>query len=301
MSNSDGDDFPLYMTTVNVKEGKDVQLEVVYQGEAAGIDNVLLIGNNNNLESDITKAIVFTKAEKGSSFIISFPIWEDGTFLAVVEKEGKYIYEPGEDHNIVFRGRGIFLDLRKIFHLSKDMEVPKSKVKKKKEEAKVTEEAEISASTDDFEIPAEYDDSNMLTLKPKDFRVFGPQLKTNLLQLLDYLENKKSQQLIFDTVILPDIARSLKQCISEEARASVYEICFPIIIFVEKALIYGGMIHEQVESDERYEKYQKEVLNKINEEKKKIKNTEFLNSTDVIKREYDDDVHELKMRLRKEI
>jgi len=301
MSSSDGDDFPLYMYSVNVKEAEDVQLEVVYQGESAGIDNVFLIGKKNNLVSDITKAIVFTKTKEGSAFTITFPIWEDGTFQAVVEKEGKYIYEPGEAHNIVFRGKGVFLDLRKIFHLSKDIELPKGLPKEKTKKAKKVKEEEIPKVEEDLELPTAYDEDNMLTLKPRDFRIFGPELKNNLIQMLEYLENKKSQKLIFDKVILPDISRSLKQCISEEARASVYDLCFPIIIFVEKALILGGMIHEQVEDEERYERYQKEVLANIKEVKKKIKSAEFLNSTDVIKREYDDDVHELKMRLRREI
>ncbi len=301
MSSSDGDDFPLYMYSVNVKEDKDVQLEVVYQGESAGIDNVFLIGKKNNLVSDIAKAVVFTKAKEGSSFTISFPIWEDGTFQAVVEKEGKYIYEPGEAHNIVFRGRGVFLDLRKIFHLAKDIELPKGLPKEKTKKAKKAEKEETPKVEEDISLPSAYDDDNMLTLKPKDFRVFGPELKNNLIQLLEYLENKKSQKLIFDRIILPDISRSLKQCISEEGRASVYDLCFPIIIFVEKALIFGGMIHEQVEDEDRYHKYQNEVVANIKETKKKIKNTEFLHSTDVIKREYDDDVHELKMRLRREI
>ena len=301
MSSSDGDDFPLYMYSVNVKEDKDVQLEVVYQGESAGIDNVFLIGKKNNLVSDITKSIVFTKAAEGSAFTISFPIWEDGTFQAVVEKEGKYIYEPGEAHNIVFRGRGVFLDLRKIFHLSKDIELPKGLPKEKAKKTKKEKKEDLPPAKEEVSLPSAYDEENMLTLKPKDFRVFGPELKNNLIQLLEYLENKKSQQLIFDKIILPDISRSLKQCISEEGRASVYDLCFPIIIFVEKALILGGMIHEQVEDEERYEKYQNEVVANIKEIKKNIKNTEFLHSTDVIKREYDDDVHELKMRLRREI
>ncbi|MCG3225079.1 MAG: hypothetical protein H7647_11470, partial [Candidatus Heimdallarchaeota archaeon] len=47
--------------------------------------------------------------------------------------------------------------------------------------------------------------------------------------------------------------------------------------------------------------YQKEVVNNIPESIKRIKNTEFRNSTDLIKKEYDDDVHELQNRLREEI
>ncbi|MHA1483122.1 MAG: hypothetical protein ACTSQA_06770, partial [Candidatus Heimdallarchaeaceae archaeon] len=129
----------------------------------------------------------------------------------------------------------------------------------------------------------------------------GPDLKNNMFQLLDYLSNPKSQQLIFDQVILPDIARNLKQCIAEEARASVYDICFPVIIFIEKALILSGMIHEEVLDEDNLQRYQKEVVDKIPETVKRIKNIEFRNSTDLIKKEYDDDVHELQNRLREEI
>ena len=112
---------------------------------------------------------------------------------------------------------------------------------------------------------------------------------------------RKLLERFFDTVILPDIARSLKQCIVDEARASVYDICFPIIIFVEKALILSGMIHEEVLDEENYEKYKKEVVEKIPEVMKRLKNIEFRHSTDLIKKEYDDDTHTLRNRMREEI
>ena len=300
MSGTSEDDFPLYMSSVNVKEDKNVELELAYSGDYAGIDNIFLIGNKNDLVSDLGKAKVFTKEEKPFvTFKITIPIWEDGNFQAVVEKEGKYIYEPGEAHNLVFRGRGIFLDLRKIFHLTSDVKPPKSKKvsKKDKKAKKVQEEIPI----EDSGLPQAYDEANMLSLMPRDFKIFGPDMKDNMLQLLDYLSNSKSQQLICDKIILPDIARSLKQCIAQEGRASVYDICFPVIIFVEKALILSGMIHEEVVDEENIQRYQKEVVNKIPEIAKRIKNTEFRNSTDLIKKEYDDDVHELKNRFREEI
>jgi len=300
MSGTSEDDFPLYMSSVNVKEDKNIELELSYSGDYAGIDNVFLIGNKNGLVSDLGTAKVFTKEEEPFvTFKITIPIWEDGNFQAVVEKEGKYIYEPGETHSLVFRGRGVFLDLRKIFHLTSDVKPPKDeKVSKKdKKEKKAQKEIPI----EDSGLPRAYDENNTLSLMPRDFKIFGPDMKNNMLQLLDYLSNSKSQQLICDKVILPDIARSMKQCIAQEGRASVYDICFPVIIFVEKALILSGMIHKEVVDEENLQRYQKEVVNKIPEITKRIKNTEFRNSTDLIKREYDDDVHELQNRLREEI
>ena len=295
------DDFPLYMTSVNVEENDYVEIVIVYQGEDPEIDNVYLIGDKNNLSSDITAAKTFSKEGTARvTYTTKFPIWEDGTFQAVAEKGGTYIYEPGEAHNIVFRGKGIFLDLRKIYHLTKKIKKPKkgdlekAAPKKKKEE---TPEAIIEDET----IEPAFDANNMLSLQPKDFKIFGPDMKNILLQLLDYLANEKSQKLFVDEVILPDIARNLKLCISEEGRASVYDICFPIVIFIEKALILSGMIHNQHLDDEKYEKYKREVVDRIDEVRSLIKATEFRHATDLIKKEYDDDVHELKMRLREEI
>ena len=301
MSDIGSDDFPLYMSSVTIEEKENVEIVVIYEGEGAGIDNVLLIGKKNNLQQDITKASLFTKEDKvgRAAYKITFPIWEDGSFQAVVEKEGKFIYEPGEAHNLVFRGRGVFLDLRKIFHLTKDIEKPKEKAKKKgkkAEEEAATEEVEVKQ----VESPA-YDDYNMLTLKPKDFKIFGPELKGKLIQVLDYLENDKSQNLVFDTVILPDVARSLKICMNEELRASVYDLCFPVMIFIEKALILSNMIHNQLEKDESKERYKREVVDKIPAVRKTIEVSEFHRSTDLIKREYDDDIHAHKMRLYEEI
>ena len=303
MSDS-SDDFLLYMSSAIVNEGKQVELVVIYEGYGEGIDRVLLIGNKNGLPSDITKAILFEKGDKASraSFEITFPIWEDGTFQAVVEKQGNYIYEPGEAHNIVFRGRGVFLDLRKIYHLSKDVSAPKETKKAKKDKKSETQTEQTSTQVvEETVIAPAYDDFNMLSLKPKDFRIFNPELKNYLLQLLDYLDNAKSKQLVFDTVILPDIARSLKLCISEEGRASVFDICFPIIILIEKALIFSGMIYNQIKGENSHEKYKKEVTDKIPEIRKKIKTAEFRAATDLIKKEYDDDIHELKSRFFDEI
>jgi hypothetical protein len=300
MSGTNEDDFPLYMSSVNVKEDKNVELELTYSGEYTGIDNIFLIGNKNGLVSDLGKAKVFTKEEEPFvTFKITIPIWEDGNFQAVVEKEGKYIYEPGEAHNIVFRGRGIFLDLRKIFHLTSDVKPPKGEKVPKKDKKAIKAQEEIQI--EDSGLPQAYDEENMLSLMPRDFKIFGPDMKNNMLQLLDYLANSKCKQLICDRVILPDIARSLKQCIAQEGRASVYDICFPVIIFIEKALILSGMIHKEVVDEENLQRYQKEVVNNIPESVKRIKNTEFRNSTDLIKKEYDDDVHELRNRLREEI
>ncbi len=300
MSGTNEDDFPLYMSSVNVKEDKNVELELTYSGEYTGIDNIFLIGNKNGLVSDLGKAKVFTKEEEPFvTFKITIPIWEDGNFQAVVEKEGKYIYEPGEAHNIVFRGRGIFLGLRKIFHLTSDVKPPKGEKVPKKDKKAIKAQEEIQI--EDSGLPQAYDEENMLSLMPRDFKIFGPDMKNNMLQLLDYLANSKCKQLICDRVILPDIARSLKQCIAQEGRASVYDICFPVIIFIEKALILSGMIHKEVVDEENLQRYQKEVVNNIPESVKRIKNTEFRNSTDLIKKEYDDDVHELRNRLREEI
>jgi len=291
------DDFPLYLSSVKVIENDQVELHLEYRGEVGDIENAFLIGNKNNLSSDITNANVLSKGRV--LFKIAFPIWEDGSFQIVVEKGGAYIYEPGEAHNIVFRGRGVFLDLRKIFHLSKDAAVPsvaETDVSEEVQEVTDIEEVEVA---EEVLVPA-YDEENMLSLKPKDFRIFSPEMKNNLTLLLDYLGNEKSKNLIFDEAILPDIARNLKQCISAEGRASVYDICFPIIIFIEKALILGGMIHQPLLTEEKIERYQKEVIAKIDEVRSLIKATEFRSSTDLIKKEYDDDVHELKMRLRNE-
>ncbi|MHA2309134.1 MAG: hypothetical protein ACXABJ_07645 [Candidatus Heimdallarchaeaceae archaeon] len=295
------DDFPLYMSSINVKENDYVEIVVVYQGEDPEIDNVFLIGDKNNLSSDITAAKMFSKEGTARiSYTISFPIWEDGTFQAVAEKEGKYIYEPGEAHNIVFRGKGVFLDLRKIYHLTKKVKKPKKgELEKTQTEGKAEEIPEVTIEEETIE-PA-FDADNMLSLQPKDFKIFTPELKNSLLQLLDYLANEKSQKLFFDVVILPDIARNLKLCISEEGRASVYDICFPFVIFIEKALILSGMIHNQLLVEENYERYKREVVDKIEEVRSIIKATEFRHTTDLIKKEYDDDVHELKMRLREEI
>ena len=295
------DDFPLYMSSINVKENDYVEIVVVYQGEDPGIDNVFLIGDKNNLSSDITAAKMFSKEGTARiSYTISFPIWEDGTFQAVAEKEGKYIYEPGEAHNIVFRSKGVFLDLRKIYHLTKKVKKPKKgELEKAQTEGEVEKIPEVAIVEETIE-PA-FDADNMLSLQPKNFKVFVPELKNSLLQLLDYLANEKSQKLFFDVVILPDIARNLKLCISEEGRASVYDICFPFVIFIEKALILSGMIHNQLLDEEKYERYKREVVDKIEEVRSMIKATEFRHTTDLIKKEYDDDVHELKMRLREEI
>jgi len=301
MSDIGSDDFPLYMSSAFIEEKENVEIVVIYEGEGVGIDNVLLIGKSNNLQQDISKAALFTKEDKvgRAAYKISFPIWEDGSFQAVVEKEGKFIYEPGEAHNLVFRGRGVFLDLRKIFHLSKEIQKPKQKTKKKGKEAAeevVTEEPEIKHT----EAPA-YDDFNMLSLKPKDFKIFTPELKGKLIQVLDYLENDKSQSLVFDTVILPEVARSLKICINEELRASVYDVCFPVIIFIEKALIFSNMIHNQLEKEESKERYKREVIERIPEFRKTLEVTEFHRATDLIKRDYDDDIHSLKMKFYEEI
>ncbi|MHA2357274.1 MAG: hypothetical protein ACXABK_00710 [Candidatus Heimdallarchaeaceae archaeon] len=292
------DDFPLYLSSVKVIENDKVELHLEYRGEVGDIENAYLIGTKNNLSSDISNASVLSKGRV--LFKIAFPIWEDGTFQIVIEKGGSYIYEPGEAHNIVFRGRGVFLDLRKIFHLSKDAPVPSvAEAVVSEEIQEVTEVVGLDATERDLE-PA-YDEENMLSLQPKDFRIFGPEMKSNLLSLLEYFENEKSKNLVFDEAILPDIARNLKQCISAEGRASVFDICFPIIIFIEKALIFAGMIHKPMLTEEKSEKYQKEVIDKIEEVRSLIKVTEFRSSTDLIKKEYDDDVHELKMRLREEI
>lgn len=301
MSDIGSDDFPLYMSSVKVEETDKAEIIVIYEGDGTGIDNVLLIGKNNNLPQDISKATLFVKEDKvgKAAYKIAFPIWEDGSFQAVVEREGNYIYEPGEAHNIVFRGRGIFLDLRKIFHLAKEIEKPKKKTKKKE---KIVIEESIPKKTEVKQTePPAYDDYNMLTLKPKNFRIFGPELKGNLIQALDYLENEKSQSMIFDNVILPDLARSLKICINEELRASVYDVCFPVIIFIEKALILSNMIHNQLEKEESKERYKREVVDKIPEVRKTIQVTKFHRATDLIKRDYDDDIHALKMRFYEEI
>ncbi|MCG3219868.1 MAG: hypothetical protein H7641_00680 [Candidatus Heimdallarchaeota archaeon] len=295
------DDFPLYMSSVNVKENDYVEIVVIYQGEDPGIDNVFLIGDKNNLSSDITAAKMFSKEGTARiSYTISFPIWEDGTFQAVAEKEGKYIYEPGETHNIVFRGNNVFLDLRKIYHLKKKLKKPKKgDLEKAQEEEEAEKAPEVTIEEETIE-PA-FDADNMLSLQPKDFKAFVPELKNSLLQLLDYLANEKSQKLFFDVVILPDIARNLKLCISEEGRASVYDVCFPFVVFIEKALILSGMIHNQILDEEKYERYKREVVDKIKEVRSMIKATEFRHTTDLIKKEYDDDVHELKTRFREEI
>lgn len=311
MSDS-SDDFPLYMSSVTVNEGKQVELIVVYEGYGEGIDKVLLIGQKNNLPTDITKAMLFEKGEKVSraSFEITFPIWEDGSFQAVVEKQGKYIYEPGEAHNLVFRGRGVFLDLRKIYHLSKDISPPKQAKKEKKDKKDKKEDVSqeqlpaqepIEAVASPAVVAPAYDDFNMLSLKPRDFRTFNPALKEYLLQLLDYLNNPKSMQLVFDTVILPDIARSLKVCISEEGRSSVLDVCFPPIVLIEKALIISGMIHNQVLDEESFERYKREVINKIPEVRTLIQTAEFRVTTDLIKKEYDDDIREFRSRFFDEI
>ena len=61
------------------------------------------------------------------------------------------------------------------------------------------------------------------------------------------------------------------------------------------------MIHNQILDEEKYERYKREVVDKIEDVRSMIKATEFRHTTDLIKKEYDDDVHELKMRLREEI
>ncbi|MCK4845583.1 MAG: hypothetical protein KAS95_07905, partial [Candidatus Heimdallarchaeota archaeon] len=84
-------------------------------------------------------------------------------------------------------------------------------------------------------------------------------------------------------------------------RLSVYEACFPLVILIEKSLMLFVLIQKETPSEENIKKYKTEVAEKAEEFKDKIKNMEFKKSIELIKREYDDDVHNLKMLLIEEI
>ena len=61
MSDIGSDDFPLYMSSAIIEEKDNVKLVVIYEGEGAGIDNVLLIGKSNNLQHDISNRLFITR------------------------------------------------------------------------------------------------------------------------------------------------------------------------------------------------------------------------------------------------
>ncbi|MHA1303724.1 MAG: hypothetical protein ACTSQE_07890 [Candidatus Heimdallarchaeaceae archaeon] len=303
-------EFPLYLSNVNVAEKETPELLLTYEGDETLVEKLWLIGKNNGLSNDISKALMFTKKKVRGKIVfeLTFPIYEDGEFQAVDEYEGKYIYEPGQAHSIVFRGKGIFLDLRKIYHLKKGVvrpkDAPKAEVVKKEEIEEIISpkiETDVESLKVEETLPPAYDKQNMLKLQPKDFRVFDQNLKNKLLQILDYLSNEKSKKLIHDGAILPDIARSLKQLISEEQRASVYDVCFPVVVLIEKALMLSSMVYRMVMDEETFERYNQEVVAKIDEVKEKIKETEFLSSQSMIKVQYDEDVHELRKRFYREV
>ncbi len=308
MNSSDSEEFTLYLSSFKVNEADHVEFSVTYAGESNETDRLLLIGTNNNLKSDISQAKLFEVEEQSGQclYTITFPIWEEGTFQAVIQSEEKYIYEPGEAHTLSFRAKSIFLDLRKIYHLTKKpvraiIEESKPEIVEKVLEAQSESIEEIKEEiVEEEKLPVAYDEKNMLNLKPKEFHEFTPELKIKILQLLDYFTNQKSKQLVLDPVILPDIARSLKQLIAEELRFSIYEACFPLVILIEKALMLFVLIQKEIPSEENINKYKTEVAEKAEEFKDKIKNMEFKKSIELIKREYDDDVHNLKMLLIKE-
>lgn len=305
MNSSDSEEFTLYLSSFKVNEADHVEFSVTYAGESNETARLLLIGTNNNLKSDISQAKLFEVEEQSGQclYTITFPIWEEGTFQAVIQSEEKYIYEPGEAHTLSFRAKSIFLDLRKIYHLTKKpvraiIEEIEPEIVEKILEAQSESIEEIKEEiVEEEKLPVAYDEKNMLNLKPKEFQEFTPELKTKILQLLDYFTNKKSKQLVLDPVILPDIARSLKQCIAEELRLSVYEACFPLVILIEKSLMLFVLIHKETPSEENINIYKTEVAEKAEEFRDKIKNMEFKQSIELIKREYDDDVHNLKMLL----
>ncbi|MHA1777936.1 MAG: hypothetical protein ACTSYN_00020, partial [Candidatus Heimdallarchaeaceae archaeon] len=209
--------------------------------------------------------------------------------------------EPGESHSLVFRGKGVFLDLRKIYHLQKEPQPPPEQVSSPKEAEDVVKPKDIpqSKKTENKEktIPLGYDEFNKLILKPKDFRSFGPSLKEKILQILDYLTNKQSMDLDLDFVILPEIARSLKQCIIEENRKSVFDICSPVVVLIQKALMFSNMVLGSPKDEELKELYIKEVVEPAKLLIEEIKQKEFKPTSELMKREYDDDVHNLKMEL----
>ncbi|MHA1415400.1 MAG: hypothetical protein ACTSRR_03970 [Candidatus Heimdallarchaeaceae archaeon] len=300
-------EFPLYLSNISVKEKDTPELVLTYEGDETLVDKLLLIGKNNGLPDNINAALPFEqKKVKGRVvFEITIPIYEDGEFQAVVEYEDEYIYEPGQAHNIVFRGKGIFLDFRKIFHLQKEVVRPKGAPKPTKKETELEEKIEIKKEEDKLTPSIEKkkdltpiaDKENLLKVQPKDFRKFDENLKTKLLQILDYLANEKSKKLVLDTIILPDISRTLKRLILEEMRKSVYEACFPVIVLIEKALILGGMVFQAVFTDETFEEYEKEVVEKIPKIKEKINRIEFEPTNTMIKVKYDKDKHSFKKML----
>ncbi|MHA1865024.1 MAG: hypothetical protein ACTSVB_07090 [Candidatus Heimdallarchaeaceae archaeon] len=299
-------EFPLYLSNISVKEKDTPELVLTYEGDETLVDKLFLIGKNNGLPDNINAAIPFEQKKlKGRVvFQITIPIYEDGEFQAVVEYEDEYIYEPGQAHSIVFRGKGIFLDFRKIYHLQKEVLRPKGAPKPTKKEAEtekietIKEEKKATSTLEKKkEIAPIADKDNLLKVQPKDFRNFDKNLKAKLLQILDYLANDKSKKLILDTVILPDISRTLKRLILEEMRKSVYEACFPVIVLIEKALILGGMVFQVIFTEETYEEYKKEVVEKIPEIKERINQIEFEPTNTMIKVKYDKDKHSFKKML----
>ncbi len=313
-------EFPLYLSSAKVIEDEKkniLELELIYEGDETLVDKLLLIGQNNGLSKDLDGALQF-KMEKERGRVLfrkKIPVYEDGSFQAVVEYESKYIYEPGEQHALVFRGKAVFLDLRKIYHIKsvnitkpKDVDVQKEEISKQPQEKAVKEEGLNTLKGDiannktkanekvSSSLPLAYDEKNVLKLKPKDFRTFDVGLKEKLLQVLDYLSNENSKKLIHDAIILPEIARSLKILIAEEQRATVFDICFPVVILIEKALMLSSMVYEVIIDDELYERYNNEVANKIPEIKEKIENSKFIPSNAMITVEYNNDVHELVKR-----
>ncbi|UJG42253.1 MAG: hypothetical protein K9W46_07510 [Candidatus Heimdallarchaeum endolithica] len=299
-------EFPLYLSNISVKEKDTPELVLTYEGDETLVDKLFLIGKNNGLPDNINAAIPFEQKKlKGRVvFQITIPIYEDGEFQAVVEYEDGYIYEPGQAHSIVFRGKGIFLDFRKIYHLQKEVLRPKGAPKPTKKEAEtekietIKEEKKATSTLEKKkEIAPIADKDNLLKVQPKDFRNFDKNLKAKLLQILDYLANDKSKKLILDTVILPDISRTLKRLILEEMRKSVYEACFPVIVLIEKALILGGMVFQVIFTEETYEEYKKEIVEKIPEIKERINHIEFEPTNTMIKVKYDKDKHSFKKML----
>ncbi len=296
-------DFPLYLSSVNVEEEDFVFLLIEYSGDEKYVNELRLIGKNNGLTEKAQEGLRFELVKKNGvkSFLVRFPIYEDGEFKAVAKYKNQYIREPGESHSLTIKGQSIFLDFRKIYHLQNELVKPDdatiSDLKQKKKQSKKSTQTKDKT----VDIPSAYDKDNNLELKPRDFKLYDEPLRMKILQILDYLVTEKSINLELDGVILPDIVRSLKQCMIDEKRYSVFEDIFPVTIIIQKALMLSKMLDEVREKEYLIKAYKKEVVEGALSLKEEFLNKKFTSSNTIVLVEYNTDVQKLKKEFFKEL
>lgn len=296
-------DFPLYLSNVTIEEEDFVFLQIQYSGDEQYVNELKLIGKNNGLTEKVKDGLRFelVKKEGIKSFVVRLPIYEDGEFKAVAKYKNQYIHEPGEFHSLTIKGQSIFLDFRKIYHLQNELVKPDdatiSDLKQKKKSSKKPTKTKDKT----IEIPSAYDKDNNLELKPRDFKLYDESLRMKFLQILDYLVTEKSKNLELDGVILPDIVRSLKQCMTDEKRHSVFEDIFPVTIIIQKALMLSKMLEEVREKEYLIKSYKKEVVEAALSLKEELLNKQFISSNNIVLVEYNTDVQKLKKEFFKEL